>query len=141
MQLTLEEVELSALGSTHVFGTAHNAALEELRDAQIGLAKAWGRGEAEEDFEAMEETVEMADGAKEKNEKGKEGEDGEDEGDIKEARRRRQVNEKFFRKVGEGVIDVVDKLEGVSAAMAKVERESREIWDERESMEESSVAS
>ena len=141
MQLTLEEVELSALGSTHVFGNAHNAALEELREAQIGLAKAWGRGEAEEDFESTGETTGVHDDAQEKNEKGRDGEDGEDDGDIKEARRRREVNERFFKKVGEGVVDVVGKLEGVAAAMAKVEKESREIWDEREGIDGSSVAS
>ena len=141
MQLTLEEVELSALGSTHVFGNAHNAALEELREAQIGLARAWGRGEADEDFEAVEGVVGSDDEAKEKGDGRKEEGDAEDEGDIREARRRREANERFFKKVGEGVVDVVGKLEGVATAMAKVEKESREIWDERESIDESSVTS
>ena len=141
MQLTLEEVELSALGSTHVFGNAHNAALEELRDAQIGLARAWGRGEADEDFEAEDGAVGLDDEAKGNDEGKKPAEEGEDEGDVREARRRREANERFFKKVGEGVADVVGKLGGVAAAMAKVEKESREIWDERESIDESSIAS
>jgi hypothetical protein len=44
MQSTLNEVELTAQNSTHVFGDSHAAALDDLRNAQIALAKAWGRG-------------------------------------------------------------------------------------------------
>lgn len=44
MQSTLNEVELTAQSSTHVFGEAHSAALDELRIAQIELARAWARG-------------------------------------------------------------------------------------------------
>lgn len=55
MQATLAEVELSAFSSTHVFGSAHSAALEELGEAQIALAQAWGRGEAGEDEELEED--------------------------------------------------------------------------------------
>ena len=142
MQLTLEEVELSALGSTHVFGNAHNAALEELREAQIALAKAWGRGDADEEFPAVDaawspEDIGMDTGGGAEGEGGtaREGEE------IAEARRRREANDRFFKKVGEGVEQVVGKLDGVAVAMANVERESREIWDERESMETSSVTS
>jgi hypothetical protein len=54
MQNTLEEVELSASGpgaGTSRFGAGHAQALAELRDAQIALAQAWGRG-AEEDADA-----------------------------------------------------------------------------------------
>lgn len=50
MQNTLEEVELSAIkgpGMT-VFGSEHSRALDELRKAQIELAQAWARSEAEE---------------------------------------------------------------------------------------------
>ncbi|KAK4555105.1 hypothetical protein LTR86_007871 [Recurvomyces mirabilis] len=47
MQSTLNEVELTAQSSTHVFGESHAAALEELRRAQIELARAWGRGNEE----------------------------------------------------------------------------------------------
>ena len=138
MQATLAEVELSAFSSTHVFGSAHSAALDELRDAQIELAKAWGRGEAE-DEEAG------GGGAQENNTKGDAGkkrENGEEdeEGDVKEARRRREANERFFGRVGEGVAEVVEKLDGVAQAMAKVERESREIWSGSESMDSESVS-
>ncbi|KAK4507912.1 hypothetical protein PRZ48_001647 [Zasmidium cellare] len=44
MQSTLNEVELTAQSSTHVFGESHAAALEDLRRAQVELARAWGRG-------------------------------------------------------------------------------------------------
>ncbi|RYC60161.1 hypothetical protein CHU98_g6044 [Xylaria longipes] len=48
MQATLEEAELSASGGTHVFGPDHDRKLAELRVAQIALAQAWGRSEAED---------------------------------------------------------------------------------------------
>ncbi|KAK1978987.1 hypothetical protein LZ30DRAFT_727477 [Colletotrichum cereale] len=51
MQATLEEVELSASGGTHVFGPDHDRKLEELRTAQIALAQAWARSEADEAIE------------------------------------------------------------------------------------------
>jgi len=51
MQSTLEEVELSAVNGTHVFGPEHSKALEELRAAQIGLAQAWARSEADDQVE------------------------------------------------------------------------------------------
>ncbi|KAF4927050.1 hypothetical protein CGCVW01_v002608 [Colletotrichum viniferum] len=51
MQATLEEVELSASGGTHVFGPDHDRKLEELRAAQIALAQAWARSEADEAIE------------------------------------------------------------------------------------------
>jgi hypothetical protein len=47
MQATLNEVELTAQSSTHVFGEAHAAALDTLRQAQVELARAWGRGSEE----------------------------------------------------------------------------------------------
>jgi len=148
MQATLAEVELSAFSSTHVFGDVHNAALEELREAQIALAQAWGRGEADEEGGVegkKDEGGKKEDGKAEgKEDEGKEDEGKEDEGDegdIVEARRRREANERFFKKVGEGVVDVVGKLEGVAQAMAKVEKESREIWSGSDSVESASVAS
>lgn len=49
MQNTLEEVELSATTGTHVFRPGHSQALDHLRTAQIALAQAWARSEAEED--------------------------------------------------------------------------------------------
>ncbi|KAI0392554.1 hypothetical protein F5Y17DRAFT_459772 [Xylariaceae sp. FL0594] len=54
MQATLEEAELSASGGTHVFGPDHEQKLTELRAAQIALAQAWARGEADD---AAAETV------------------------------------------------------------------------------------
>ena len=139
MQATLAEVELSAFSSTHVFGSAHSAALDELREAQIGLAKAWGKSEADEEDEAEISRVkswEVKDKGKTDEQTG--GESVEEE-DIAEARRRRAANEKFFNRVGQGVGDVVGKLEGVAQAMAKVERESREIWSGSDSVDSGSV--
>ena len=54
MQSTLEEVELSVANGTHVFGPAHSKALEELRAAQIGLAQAWARSEADDAVESAD---------------------------------------------------------------------------------------
>ncbi|KAH7146551.1 hypothetical protein EDB81DRAFT_795483 [Dactylonectria macrodidyma] len=51
MQATLEEVELSASGGTHVFGLEHDRKLADLRAAQIALAQAWARSEADEAIE------------------------------------------------------------------------------------------
>lgn len=51
MQATLEEVELSASGGTHVFGPEHDRKLAELRAAQIKLAQAWARSEADDSAE------------------------------------------------------------------------------------------
>ncbi|KYK55906.1 hypothetical protein DCS_07871 [Drechmeria coniospora] len=55
MQATLEEVELSASGGTHVFGPEHDIKLADLRTAQIALAQAWARSEADD---AIETSVE-----------------------------------------------------------------------------------
>ncbi|KAK4216200.1 hypothetical protein QBC37DRAFT_417559 [Rhypophila decipiens] len=51
MQATLEEVELSAGGGTRVFGPDHDRKLGELRLAQIALAQAWARSEADDAIE------------------------------------------------------------------------------------------
>ncbi|QIW97216.1 hypothetical protein AMS68_002734 [Peltaster fructicola] len=48
MQNTLNEVEFTAQSPMHVFGEKHAAALDELRRAQIELARAWGRGNDEQ---------------------------------------------------------------------------------------------
>lgn len=53
MQATLEEIELSASGGTHVFGPEHDRKLGDLRAAQIALAQAWARSEADETIETM----------------------------------------------------------------------------------------
>ncbi|KAL9602263.1 MAG: hypothetical protein Q9219_001988 [cf. Caloplaca sp. 3 TL-2023] len=120
MQATLADVESNAFSSAHMFGASHSAALDELREAQVQLAQAWGRNGAED-----EDTTKATKGTEQA-----EGEDTveTDEDDIQEARRRREANEKFFQRVREGVEDVVGKLEVVAGAMGKVERESRDIW-------------
>ncbi|KPM41194.1 hypothetical protein AK830_g5361 [Neonectria ditissima] len=51
MQATLEEVELSASGGTRVFGQGHDLKLADLRAAQIALAQAWARSEADDAIE------------------------------------------------------------------------------------------
>ncbi len=134
MQATLAEVELQgAFSSTHVFGEKHAAALEGLRVAQVELARAWGRGE-EVEVEEVEE-VEEEEGGKEEGE-------GDEEADIKVARKRREANERFFKRVQEGVGDVVGRLEVVAGAMGEVERESRSIWSSgSESLDTGSVTS
>lgn len=139
MQATLAEVESSAFSSTQLFGAAHSAALEELRESQIALAKAWGRGEDDGGEERVGDGL-KGNGGDTKNE-GIGEEEEEEEEDIREAKRRREANERFFKKVEEGVVDVVGKLEGVACAMAKIERESREIWNGSDSVESASTAS
>ena len=142
MQATLSDVEMSAFSSTHVFGSAHSSALDELREAQIELAKAWGRGEADEGVSGLESKIKTEDGKETVGKKDGDVADGEsdEEEDVLEARRRREANERFFSRVGQGVVDVVTKLDGVAQAMAKVERESREIWNASDSVDSGSMA-
>ncbi|KAI1489595.1 hypothetical protein F5X96DRAFT_640383 [Biscogniauxia mediterranea] len=59
MQLTLEEVEVSARGGTHVFGPDHDRKLAELRAAQIALAQAWARSEADDAGELVSSETEV----------------------------------------------------------------------------------
>ena len=54
MQATLEEVEVSASGGTHVFGPDHDRKLAQLRIAQIALAQAWARSEADDAIETKD---------------------------------------------------------------------------------------
>ncbi|KAL8642645.1 MAG: hypothetical protein Q9228_000694 [Teloschistes exilis] len=126
MQATLADVELNAFNSTHVFGAVHSAALDDLREAQMQLAQAWGRSGTEDD-----QSTKGTEGEEKSNHND---DDDTDENDILEARRRREANEKFFQKVREGVVDVVGKLEVVAEAMGKVEKESREIWSSSDSV-------
>jgi septum formation topological specificity factor MinE len=60
--------------------------------------------------------------------------DEETEKDIILARRRREANDRYFDRVNQGVLDVVAKLEEVSQAMRTVERESKDIWSDSESV-------
>ncbi|TVY45015.1 hypothetical protein LOCC1_G003580 [Lachnellula occidentalis] len=161
MQSTLEEVELSAVNGTHVFGPRHAQALEELRATQIGLAQAWARSEADEAGEtggsgakglalgsegrSALDTVGMVEleggpgvvvglgGAAAAGERMGSKLEQETEADILLARRRREANDRYFQKVNGGVLDVVAKLEEVASAMRAVEQESRDIWGENES--------
>lgn len=55
MQNTLEEVELNAASGANVFGLDHSRAIEDLRRAQIALAQAWARSEAEDEGHEDEE--------------------------------------------------------------------------------------
>ncbi|KAI9712569.1 MAG: hypothetical protein M1812_006878 [Candelaria pacifica] len=159
MQSTLEEVELSAVSGTHVFGSEHSKVLDELRIAQIALAQAWARSEADEAPEMAEEgdvkavnkgagllgpegtakRTETAAGNSGSGVGNREGNDGskleeETEGDILLARKRREANDRYFQRVNGGVLDVVAKLEEVAVAMRGVERESRDIWSDSESL-------
>lgn len=59
MQSTLNEVELTAQSSTHVFGESHAKALDDLRQAQVALARAWGRGSEDKATPTTEAIGEM----------------------------------------------------------------------------------
>ncbi|KAL8841895.1 MAG: hypothetical protein Q9170_000768 [Blastenia crenularia] len=126
MQATLADVDSNAFNSTHVFGAAHSAALDELREAQVQLAQAWGRSGTESE-NATRDAGEIGKAEAEEKERT-------DEDDILEARRRREANEKFFQRVKDGVIDAIGKLELVAGAMGKVERDSRDIWSSSDSV-------
>jgi hypothetical protein len=150
MQNTLEEVELSAIkgpGMT-VFGSEHSQALDELRKAQIELAKAWARSEAEENESKEQQTkaqdisaadlvphsgrrsraTSNVDGAKGDKLFDRDRLERETEKDIELSRKRREENDKYFEKVNKGVQEVVVRLEEVAKAMRGVESESKEIW-------------
>ncbi|KAL5120092.1 hypothetical protein ACEQ8H_001917 [Pleosporales sp. CAS-2024a] len=149
MQNTLDEVELSATkgpGMT-VFGSEHSRALDELRKAQIELARAWARSAAEKNV--FSEGQQKAQGISPANllpqpsrsrgasnasaakgdklfDRVKLEED--TEKDIELSRKRREENDRYFEKVNKGVQEVVVKLEEVAKAMRSVESESKEIW-------------
>lgn len=171
MQNTLEEVELSAINGTHVFNSNHNKALDELRAAQIALAQAWARGEADDEGREAEEqsnakqdtvvgTADMlaldraekmgGDGAATSRSRsgtnrstasGKTQLEEDTENDIMLARKRREANDRYFQRVNAGVLDVVAKLEEVAKAMKDVEQESKEIWGDNESIDTLGTAS
>lgn len=157
MQKTLADVELSAMNSSHVFSSTHAKALEDLRTAQLGLAQAWAKSEADdmadEEFgnDAPEQsavgTFKQGDftGPQSPSQQKKVGPrsrgnstssaaernlEEETERDIRLARKRREANDRYFRQVNKGVLDVVRKLDEVAGAMRRVEKESREIWND-----------
>lgn len=159
MQNTLEEIELSATTGAHVFGPGHSKALEELRTAQIALAQAWARSGADADAEELpveenaekpqvtadvlssdkSETAALGRERSGTNESVKSHLEEETENDIAMARKRREANDQYFRRVNAGVKDVVAKLEEVAKAMKGVELESKEIWGDKDSIENGSV--
>ncbi|KAF2652470.1 hypothetical protein K491DRAFT_604813 [Lophiostoma macrostomum CBS 122681] len=159
MQNTLEEVELSAIkgpGMT-VFGSEHSRALDELRRAQIDLAKAWARSEAEESGQFVKEresasgtdAVDMLASDRRAHEVGGSASvsaagstvertrlEEETERDIELSRKRREANDRYFEKVNKGVLEVVRKLEDVARAMKGVEVESKEIWHDGDEVDD-----
>jgi Disordered region of unknown function (DUF5315) len=153
MQNTLAEVELSAANESYIFGAGHATALEELRTAQLALAKAWARSEqdevgsyaAREDDEdgvtvprnvpnkGQQQQQQQASSAAKKGsdkEERKKTLEEETEHDILLAKTRREANDRYFEQVNNSVLDAVAKLDQVAAAMRKVEKESRDIWSE-----------
>lgn len=146
MQTTLAEVELSAARGDHVFSADHAKALEELRVKQLALAQAWARSEADEvvDGSASDSGAGGAKGPAPES-VGRTSIDTDDrshpevldektEKDILLARKRREANDRYFERVNSSVLDVVAKLDEVANAMRAVERESKDIWSESESM-------
>lgn len=140
MQNTLAEVELSAEKTNHLFSGEHAQALEELRTAQLALAQAWQRNENDADpLESSKQDQGVKSGpsaaANAPDAGGAiKGMEEETEADILMARKRREANDRYFQRVNAGVLDVVAKLEDVALAMRKVEKESRDIWSETESV-------
>lgn len=45
------------------------------------------------------------------------------------SKNRREENDRYFRRVSQGVVEVVERLEDVAAAMRSVEQESRNMWN------------
>lgn len=167
MQSTLNEVELTAQSSTHVFGESHAKALDDLRDAQIALARAWGRGNEDKATASQDEPTDLTidrfkgahDLATERRQtagrrradteasmstvlsdesgisessarSGRSHLEDETAQDIRLASERRAANEAYFKKVDQGVKEVVERLERVAEAMRGVEGESRNLWSE-----------
>jgi septum formation topological specificity factor MinE len=161
MQNTLGEVEQSgASRGANVFSSGHASALEDLRRAQIALAQAWARSEADDvngdgDITSGKQSaaggnadVLASDRAETLNQKSKGNATGntaktkleqETENDIVLARQRRAANDKYFERVSKGVVDVVNKLEAVAEKMRGVEMESKEIWGSEDTIDDDSV--
>ncbi|KAF7115547.1 hypothetical protein CNMCM5793_002641 [Aspergillus hiratsukae] len=149
MQNALSEVELSAVTSEHVFGERHSEALEDLRMKQLKLAQAWARSEADEVVDATKglDGKGISSSRRGSQNVGPAGErvpteasvhrnmDEETERDIMLARERREANDRYFDRVNNGVLEVVAKLEEVAQAMRAVERESKDIWSDNESID------
>ncbi|PWY81832.1 hypothetical protein BO70DRAFT_362263 [Aspergillus heteromorphus CBS 117.55] len=150
MQSALSEVELSATTGEHVFGEKHSEALEDLRIKQLKLAQAWARSEADDEVvEGKGAAVTKGNGSLRPGSRSTAGHgeagnieddsssrnlDQETEKDILLARERREANDRYFDRVNNGVLDVVAKLEEVAQAMRAVERESKDIWSDTDTM-------
>lgn len=155
MQSALSEVELSAVTSENVFGEKHSEALEDLRMKQLKLAQAWARSEADDEVvdasHGADATSTKANSTRQRGEANVKDDaatehsagrgsashhmlDEETEKDIRLARKRREANDRYFDRVNQGVLDVVAKLEEVAQAMRTVERESKDIWSDSDSV-------
>lgn len=150
MQNALSEVELSAMTSERVFGEKHSQGLEDLRVKQLKLAQAWARSEADETVDRNARGAGAGAGAEEQKTGVQNTDEAEDraasenaayktldketEKDILLARERREANDRYFDRVNNGVLDVVAKLEEVAQAMRAVQRESKDIWSESDTM-------
>lgn len=153
MQSALSEVELSAVTTEHVFGEKHSQALEDLRMKHLKLAQAWARNEAEDEVVDSSRNTTDGDGISRRLDieasipeamtteksplQGRVSHTNLDEEtakDIELARKRRLANDRYFERVNQGVLDVVAKLEEVSQAMRTVERESKDIWSDSDSV-------
>ncbi|CAI7576971.1 unnamed protein product [Penicillium viridicatum] len=138
MQSALSEVELSAVTSENVFGTKHSEALEDLRMKQLKLAQAWARSEADDEVvDPGHSGADVASGKASSARRGaEESKPQHDSATETSAGRgsRREANDRYFDRVNQGVLDVVAKLEEVSQAMRTVERESKDIWSDSESV-------
>ena len=145
MQKTLADVELSAMNPSHVFGAEHAKALEDLRTAQLSLAQAWAKSEADEitEHEGLDAEVGSpvalppGPGSKRGSRASSINQDRsleqETERDLRLARKRREANDRYFEQVNNGVLEVVKRLDDVASAMRRVERESRDIWNDDDS--------
>ncbi|KAJ5610803.1 hypothetical protein N7510_007522 [Penicillium lagena] len=157
MQSALSEVDLSAVTTENVYGERHAQALEDLRMKQLKLAQAWARSEADDEVADPSHSVKEEESAPGRSTSRSRGSvrgqshdaaerrapfdgvshhtlDEETEKDILLARRRREANDRYFDRVNQGVLDVVAKLEEVAQAMRIVERESKDIWSDSESV-------
>lgn len=145
MQNTLAEVELNAVNGERVFGGDHSKALQDLREKQLALARAWAKSEANEIAEhqqaedisaAVKPSSAAGSGTAEPlktEDYNSKVLDEESENDILLARKRREANDRYFGRVNAGVLDVVAKLEEVALAMRVVEEETKDIWNKSDS--------
>ncbi|KAK6440450.1 hypothetical protein LTR95_003336 [Oleoguttula sp. CCFEE 5521] len=149
MQNTLNEVELTAQSTTHIFGESHAKALDDLRAAQANASTAAAaepvnhsrfnaadnlaeerRTRVRGDTETSVSTV-LSDESVRSDETARSGRSQLEEDtaeDIKRASERRGQNEAYFKMVERSVRDVVEKLGVVAGAMKEVEGESRSLW-------------